>query len=668
MGSNAFSRQQFSDWHFEKCQTAVNATGLINVLFTDLRLTDIPGSGGIGAIFNGQNYTLTAAQLTNSSISLSGSGVNLDGCIIDNSQVSVFSTNNTSVIKTSTFRNDAFLDIHTSAIQVNNNRFESESYLKVTGGLGGTLNPVIRNNVMDGGNPVSLKAITLEFASPEITNNTIAYYRNSIDVIGTADPVVKHNIFYQNEFNPPLNGTFKYNNFYDISNDNVPNGGGNIEIDPFFVDPANGDFRLIWGSPMIDAGDPAEPFDSDGTIADIGALFYDQTPITMAVNHPSGWDLVSLPVGSDPVYYLDMFPLAITNTLFSYNGAYQLEDSLQLGTGYWLNLSQSGSSNPVAGIDITALALDLTAGWQFIPGISSSVPVGSIIDPANILNSIFGWNGAYVSVTSLEPGKAYWVNALASGRIVLAANSGPLQKSGDPAIADLDSANWMRFTNNAGNEFTVFFGIDIDSAGQRVFSLPPVPLDSVLNSDGLDVRFTGNFYAADTSGIIEVRTAAYPLTVEYQIEDSTDWNFTMILPKAAANTPGKPATHNTRLSHSGILAIEQPVETLVLRKAGHGAWQNLPGEFVLHQNYPNPFNPVTEIRYALPEKSDVKLSVYNMLGQKIRTLIDREQAAGFYSIRWDATNDQKQKVASGIYLYRISAGKYTAVKKLILLK
>ncbi len=526
LGSNAFSRQQFADWHFEKCQTAVNAIGLINVIFTDLRLTDIPSSGGIGAIFNGQNYTLTAAQLTNSSLSLSGSGVNLDGCVIDNSQVSVFSTNNTSVIKTSTFRNDAFLDIHTSAIQVNNNRFESESYLKITGGLGGTLNPVIRNNVMDGGNPVSLKAITLEFASPEITNNTIAYYRNSIDVIGTADPVVKHNIFYQNEFNPPLNGTFEYNNFYDISNDNVPNGGGNIEIDPFFVDPANGDFRLIWGSPMIDAGDPAEPFDSDGTIADIGALFYDQTPITMAVNHPSGWDLVSLPVGSDPVYYLDMFPLAITNTLFSYNGAYQLEDSLQLGTGYWLNLSQSGSSNPVAGIDITALALDLTAGWQFIPGISSSVPVGSIIDPANILNSIFGWNGAYVSVTSLEPGKAYWVNALASGGIVLAANSGPLQKSGDPAIADLDSANWMRFTNNAGNEFTVFFGIDIDSAGQRVFSLPPVPLDSVLNSDGLDVRFTGNFYAADTSGIIEVRTAAYPLTVEYQIEDSTDWNFT----------------------------------------------------------------------------------------------------------------------------------------------
>ncbi len=151
----------------------------------------------------------------------------------------------------------------------------------------------------------------------------------------------------------------------------------------------------------------------------------------------------------------------------------------------------------------------------------------------------------------------------------------------------------------------------------------------------------------------------------------------MILPKAAANTPGKPATHNTRLSHSGILAIEQPVETLVLRKAGHGASQNLPGEFALHQNYPNPFNPATVIKYQLPVNSEVKLIIYNTLGQKVRTLISDDKAPGFYEIEWDGRNDFGQLVGSGIYFYRIEITPrkgqaeekiFRRVRKMILLK
>ena len=95
---------------------------------------------------------------------------------------------------------------------------------------------------------------------------------------------------------------------------------------------------------------------------------------------------------------------------------------------------------------------------------------------------------------------------------------------------------------------------------------------------------------------------------------------------------------------------------------------NLPTQFALEQNYPNPFNPTTEIRYALPQRSDVQLVIFNALGQQIRTLVSRTQDAGFHEIMWDGKDSNGQSVASGIYLYRIAAGNFSAVCKMILMK
>jgi len=94
----------------------------------------------------------------------------------------------------------------------------------------------------------------------------------------------------------------------------------------------------------------------------------------------------------------------------------------------------------------------------------------------------------------------------------------------------------------------------------------------------------------------------------------------------------------------------------------------MPSEFALQQNYPNPFNPSTQIRYALPNSSHVRIVVYNMLGSKVRTLYSGEQEAGFRSILWNATNDQGDPVSAGMYIYTIEAGGYFSSKKMILLK
>lgn len=95
----------------------------------------------------------------------------------------------------------------------------------------------------------------------------------------------------------------------------------------------------------------------------------------------------------------------------------------------------------------------------------------------------------------------------------------------------------------------------------------------------------------------------------------------------------------------------------------------LPAQFALKNNYPNPFNPVTNIRYELPKASLVTLKVYNKLGQTVRTLVNEEKTAGYYSVQWDGENDSGVKVSSGIYFYSIvtNAG-YVKVKKMVFLK
>ncbi|CUT05833.1 FlgD immunoglobulin-like domain containing protein, partial [Candidatus Kryptobacter tengchongensis] len=82
----------------------------------------------------------------------------------------------------------------------------------------------------------------------------------------------------------------------------------------------------------------------------------------------------------------------------------------------------------------------------------------------------------------------------------------------------------------------------------------------------------------------------------------------------------------------------------------------------------NPFNPSTMIEYILPEASHVKIEIYNLAGQKIKTLIDSYLNAGRYTVQWNGTDDNGTRVASGVYIYRLIAGNNTIARKMILLK
>jgi hypothetical protein len=102
--------------------------------------------------------------------------------------------------------------------------------------------------------------------------------------------------------------------------------------------------------------------------------------------------------------------------------------------------------------------------------------------------------------------------------------------------------------------------------------------------------------------------------------------------------------------------------------AAKEAPDGLPTEYKLLANYPNPFNPTTEISYQLPEAAHVTLAIYNIEGQQVRTLVDGVVGAGEHVVEWNATSDAGQRVASGVYLYRLTAGDYTESRKMLLLK
>jgi len=95
---------------------------------------------------------------------------------------------------------------------------------------------------------------------------------------------------------------------------------------------------------------------------------------------------------------------------------------------------------------------------------------------------------------------------------------------------------------------------------------------------------------------------------------------------------------------------------------------NIPEVFALHQNYPNPFNPVTTLRYDLPEDALVNITIYDMIGRQVSTLVSSQQTAGYKSVRWNATNDNGAPVSAGLYLYTIQAGEFRQTKKMVLLK
>jgi hypothetical protein len=201
------------------------------------------------------------------------------------------------------------------------------------------------------------------------------------------------------------------------------------------------------------------------------------------------------------------------------------------------------------------------------------------------------------------------------------------------------------------------------------------PSVTVIQPNGGEVLFIGQVYtvmwdASDNVGI--VRT-----TVEYSYDSGANWDLIADLP----GNPGEydwtvtgPPSDQCRMQVTCYDAVDRagtdmsdddfcpPYKLASTLFSIAGDWV-VPDEFALAQNHPNPFNPATKIDFSLREECEVNLAVYNVLGQKVATLVNGRMVAGEHSVNWDARD-----VGSGVYFYRLTAGDFIETKQMLMLK
>jgi len=125
---------------------------------------------------------------------------------------------------------------------------------------------------------------------------------------------------------------------------------------------------------------------------------------------------------------------------------------------------------------------------------------------------------------------------------------------------------------------------------------------------------------------------------------------------------------NNQLPSSNIDLIAAWIDEGALEELNIKNNKALPERFTLHQNYPNPFNPVTNLDYDLPEDAMVNITVFDMMGKVVRTLVNDQQSAGYKTLQWNAMSNSGQPVSSGLYIYTIQVGEFSKTRKMILLK
>jgi hypothetical protein len=388
------------------------------------------------------------------------------------------------------------------------------------------------------------------------------------------------------------------------------------------------------------------------------------------------WNILSVPLvpSSGDLRKVALFPSAISPA-YAYEDQYVLKDTLEPGRGYWLKFD-SAQTVGMTGLGRTLDTVAVSKGWNLVGSLTDEFPSAAVgSQPPGIIESPFyGYSNGYSAADTLEPFHAYWVKVSQNGLLFMSSAAGPLRSVAKSAIGSrregagaeesLDGLSQLEIVDARGNRQILHVAARDSGAAPLGFELPPLPPSGIFDARFASDRTVESHPRAVEEPIafgIRVQAEAFPVTVRWTLAQGAPFRY-----RLSRESKGKPAAAwnlgagaSMEIGSSGILQLTLTVEPAAA----------IPKEYALAQNYPNPFNPSTEIGYSLPSQSYVKLTVYNILGEVVETLIDGIEDAGVHQKRWSPG------VASGVYFYRIDArsvtdpgSSFSTVKKMMLVR
>lgn len=414
---------------------------------------------------------------------------------------------------------------------------------------------------------------------------------------------------------------------------------------------------------------PGNPNRRSITITDarVDGFVIEYSPVTVTVfpRMQKGWNLVSLPLRPGNAEYRSVFPSSLeAPRFFSANSYFQEPDGmLRFGIGYFVKygniLDSTLAGAPVYKVGAnTPYQILLREGWNTIGALSCPVKVEDIrFDAASgqqlprIVSGVYSYrtDRGYEQVSSLEPGVGYWLKIEGDGYLNMETQPGCRQKESAGIIAEREAAiavsSKLTVRDNDLREANLFIANGVVNVNR--FALPPVPPSGLF-----DVRFTSGRYIDDASQpVVEIRGAQYPVVLTM---DNADANYTVIdaLSGAVLGTIEKGNNSSVEINNPKTFAVK-------FLKSGDVTG----GAYNLEQNLPNPFNTATEIGFTLPQQEQVTIKLYNMMGQEVATIFNGLRAAGFNSVNFDAS-----ELSSGTYTYTITAGSFTATRRMVIVK
>ena len=369
----------------------------------------------------------------------------------------------------------------------------------------------------------------------------------------------------------------------------------------------------------------------------------------LSVNVSNGWNMVSTPGLNSPDQNVSTWwpNRDLGANVFKYDGGYQSITTTTPGIGYWMKNAGASTYNtgdewPAGGIQIVAHdPLTAASGWNLIGGYEIVATTALITTVPGGLQSgpVYKYSGGYQVATTLDPGYGYWIKLTGAGQIIIPET---LAKGEKPIEWFPEDWGKIVLTDAAGVSYTLYAvkgEVDLSQ-----YELPPAPMTGMF-----DIRFSSGRIAEDINSsmqTIDMSGVTYPLTVRV---DNMDIRL--------MDETGKTINVNLK-SGEDVVIGDGTINKLMVTS------ELIPAVYALEQNYPNPFNPSTVIEFSLPENvGNVKLSIYNALGEKVAELVNTSLQAGKYQYQWNAQN-----VATGMYIYELRTDKFVSVKKMLLLK